>query len=979
MSKTATLLTGILSMTFLLTGLTLADEPSTYPSVEPWRIKLYEQWKNLPEPPITPYDGPFGSNARAFTVANGVYVRENKDKLTPEQQQNLVSWNDYRKTASKGVYDPAKDPRPINLAFEDAILEDWKRMGYNCAYKGSSFTYMVGSFLKKKGMLGAIDQTIWGTGTPGALRFDGKKTGPKQREACGSFFDPKNFEAGVNTIFGMGYYYGHHLFTVGDHLLTCSWDEVGLRTRAQMDYRDPMRAEFRKYLSEIWFGDATPGKDTNKDGRTYNGFTGAKLKTWDEVEPFHVSLSWTMSAYDNEGVTFSKMPEVDRKIFDEPARYKLLVDFHRYWTYEFFRRINNAASQRMNEKGKPGRISCYPFTQHFQIWPGANQRHGNSFYWYHRLSPVVNVEHMWADSPTMNLNYAITDRLSPRFKNATMGWAWFYFGQEGHDMYNGPHDMDRAMARLIGHNVDGTHHWLYTPRYRSRDRKQRLQIAYWQNFLKMHYPHFLAKSAPVQPQIALLMPDTSGMFYRYFMYPKQGFGWMAEAFQNLQHSYNIITEEELELHQGTLDDYKILYVTGSEWSSTTIRKRVTDFIAKGGIVYADVDSLTLDLTTGKRIDFLEKHFGTKIVCKYKNGFMPSTQTAEEALWAQPLDRWAGPLKLQGHMVHKLDDPRAWAKLYKRTEKKILVGPDGLAVRPIPKNQGMKGGQPVRDPSWVMIRDAEGNLIPDEEVWAGVGKEMAAMPKEVRGLKQQPLDMRTSPEIKYANGLIGRQWSEIDVAKPVKGGKTIATWDGKTVGIETKSTVWMGTREGMNLHAISSRMSAHRGTEPCNPYPSKIPELYESHRPYAEAVGYAAEKAHVTRPVTMTLNDQLVMNLEVLPRLDAKGTLMVTVINHDKTEAIYDVTIDKAHIKSGMEVFEMLGETVVEAKTDGVFKLPVPAWGVSVFVLGTPKNLKTLKATQAKLNKMDLSVPQYFLDRPELNQGEWGTAIPPVEK
>jgi len=939
---------------------------------ESWRAELYESWKDLPEPPVTPYSGPFEGGARAFV---GKVDWNHPDKAAVA---NWKAMNDYSHTAQFGVYDPAKDPRQINKEYEKAILEDWDRMGYNCAYKGYSFTFMVGSFLKEKGMLGAIDQTLWGPRGAPPLQFDGEKEGARQRESCGSFFAPENYQAGVHSIFGMGYHYGHHLFTVDDHRLTCSWDEVGLRTRAQMDYRDPMRAEFRKFLKEIWFGDAAPGKDTNKDGRTYNAFTGEKLKTWEEVEPLHVSLDWTQPGWAKDGKRiFSKMSDVDAKIFDAPAKYKLLIDFHRYFTFEFFRRINDEASKQMNAKGKKGRVSCYPFTQHFIIWPGANQRHGNSFYWYHRLSPVVNVEHMWPDSPTMNLNYAITDRLSPRFKNATMGWVWFYFGQEGWDMFNGPHDIDRAMARIIGHNVDGTHHWLYSPRYRGRDRNQRLQIAYWQNFFKMHYSHYLATSTPVKPQIALLMPDTTGYFYRYFQYPKQGFGWMAEAFQNLQHAYHIITEEELELHQGVLDDYKVLYVTGSEWATPTIRNRVTEFIKKGGVVYADVDSLTLDIATGKRTDFLEKHFGTKIVCKYKNSFFPTTQTAEEAMWAYPLDRWGGPFRLQGHMVHELDDPRAWAKLYKRTEEKYLLGKDGKPRRPIPDSHGMTGGQPVRDPSWKMIRDKDGNLVRDEEVWKGLDKEMASMPKMVRGLKQAPLDMRKPPQITYANGLVGTSWAEVDVAKPVNGGKTIATWDGKVVGIETENTVWMGTREGMNIHAISSRMSAHRATEPCNPFPAKIPELYESHRPYAEAVGYAADKAGVIRAVTLMNGDTLPMNLEVLPRTAADGTLMVTVINHDKTDAGYDVAVNAAYVKKGMLAWDMLTEKVIEKDTDGQFTLKVPSWGVSVFMLGTDKALKPIRAAQKKLNRKDLSVPKYFVKRPELNEYEWGTPIPPI--
>jgi len=489
--------------------------------IEPWRETLYQQWKMLPEPPITPYDGPFGGEARAFV---GPIDWKHPD---PAVVANWKAKQDYRRAAPFGVYDPDKDPRPINTAFEEAVLEDWRRMGYNCAYKGSSFTFMVGAFLKSRGFLGAIDQTLWGANGPPPLQFDGQE-GRRQREACGSFFHPDNYEAGVQAVFGMGHFYGRHLFTVGDHRLTCSWDEVGMRTRAQMDYRHPMTNEFRRFLKEVWFQDESPARDTNEDGRTYNALTGETLKSWDEVVPLPVSLDWTLPIWNFDGtLAFSARPEVDARLFEEPGRYKLLVDFHRYYTFEFFRRINEEATRRMQAAGTSGRITCYPFVQHFIIWPGANQRHGNSFYWYHRLSPVVNVEHCWPESPVMNLNYAITDRLAPRFRNLVMGWVWFYFGQEGWDMYNGPFDIERAMARMMGHEVDGTHHWLYSPRYRSRDQRQRRQIAYWQNFFKTHDAHFLSKAPPLRPQIAFLMPDTTGYFYRYFQYPKQDFGWTA--------------------------------------------------------------------------------------------------------------------------------------------------------------------------------------------------------------------------------------------------------------------------------------------------------------------------------------------------------------------------------------------------------------------------------------------------------------------
>ncbi|MCZ7644655.1 MAG: hypothetical protein M5U26_05105 [Planctomycetota bacterium] len=943
---------------YMWSGLALAGDAEP----EAWRVKLYEEWKNLKEPPVTPYDGPFGGSPRAF-YGEVDYKHPDKEIIA-----NWKALSDYSKSGQYGRYDWTKDPRPLNAAFEEAILEDWRRMGYNCAYKGNTFTFMVGKFLKEKGMLGAIDQTLFGNGGPPPLQFDGKE-GRKQREACGSFFDAGNFQKGVNTIFGMGFHYGEHLFTVGDHRLTCSWDEVGMRTRAQMDYRDPMRAEFRKYLMEVWFQDESPDKDSNGDGRTYNAFTGETLASWDAVEPMPLSLDWTQPKYNKNGTQeFSALPDVDAKLFEQPGRYKLLIDFHRYFTFEFFRRINEDASKKMNEAGQAGRVSCYPFVQHFIIWPGSNQRHGNSFYWYHRLSPVVNVEHMWPDAPVMNLNYAITDRLAPRFKNTIMGWVWFYFGQEGADMFNGPHDCARAMARMVGHNVDGSHHWLYSPRYRGRDQGQRLQIAYWQNFFKRHYAGFLAQSEPVKPQIAMLMPDYTGYFYRLFQYPKQDFGWMGEAFQNLQYPYHILTEEELELNPQTLDDYKVLYVVGSEWSTPTIRKRIEDFIARGGVVHANVDSLSLDIPTGKRLDFLEKTFGAKLECKHKNSFFPSAASAEEAVWGLPLNRWGGPFTLQGHSVHLPEDPRAWAKLWKRTGEKYVLDENGK-----PKRDEMN--RPILEPDCKIVRDSEGKLVRDDEVWAKLDEMLASMPRESRGLAQQPLDMRSPPAIKYPSGALAKNWAELATAQPVNGGKPIAFWGEKVVGIETEKTVWLGTREGMNLHAISPRMSHHRTTEPCNPFPSEIPELYESHRPYAEAVGYAARKAGVTRPVTAMRGDELPMNLEVLPRVDANGTLMVILVNHDKTEAEYDLGVDKAYLKPGMEAFDLLNEKTVETETDGAFKLAVPAWGVAVVVLGLPERLQPLKAVQAELNKLDLSVPQYFKDRPSLNLPEHGVRVP----
>lgn len=952
-------------------------EQSRCQDVPAHRIELYRAWKQLHEPPITPYHGPFGTEARAF-----VGDIKSISKTHPDIAKGFWDWK-----RDLNVYDPDKDPRPINLEHEQACIEDWRRMGYNCSYKGNVWTYRSGRYLKKIGMLGAIDQTLFGNNGPPPLQFDGIKEGRRQREACGSFFHPDNFQAGVDLLANFAKHSGElDMFKVGDTYITCSWDEVGMRTRANMDYRDPMRDEFRNFLSKIWFKDDSPAEDSNGDGRTYNQFTGENHKTWSDVEPVHVSLDWTQPAWKNDGTRdFSAMPKVDSIMFQQPARYKLLVDFHRYFTFEFFRRINDAASEKLNAAGTPGRVTCYPFTQHFIIWPGANQRNGNSFYWYHRLSPVVNVEHCWPESPVMNLNYAITDRLAPRYKNAVMGWVWFYFGQQGWDMYNGRHDLDRAMARMMGHTLDGTHHWLYSPRYRGRDQKQRLQIAYWQNFLKEHYASYLSKSKPIKPQVALLMPDTTGYFYRYFQYPKQDFAWTADALQQSQYPYHLLTEEELELGETNLSDYKVLYVVASEWSTPTIRKKIADYIQQGGVVFANVDSLTLDITTGRRIDFLDQHFGVQLQHKYKNAFYPSTQSVAEAVWALPFGRWRSDTKLQGHMVHKLDDPRAWAKLYARTEEKFLLDDDGKPKRPIPTSNGMAGGEPVRDPSYKLLRDEKGKLVRDKAVWKKLDDAMANMPAEVLGIKQSPIDMRDPPKINYAKKMTLHKnvttWSEVDVAKPVGKGKPIAWWGDQNVGIETDQTVWLGTREGMSVHALSSRMAAHRGTEPCNPFPSKISTRYESFRPYVEAIGYTARKAGVTRPVSFSRNTRLSTNIEVLPRVAIDGTLMVVAINHDGTDAEYDVIMDKSLIKklNQPEAWNILTEETIENSTDGNFELKVPAWGVAVFLVGDTQRLRPFKTAQSSLNKKDLSVPEYFLKHPHLNEAEWVTPVPPIEE
>jgi hypothetical protein len=179
------------------------------------------------------------------------------------------------------------------------------------------------------------------------------------------------------------------------------------------------------------------------------------------------------------------------------------------------------------------------------------------------------------------------------------------------------------------------------------------------------------------------------------------------------------------------------------------------------------------------------------------------------------------------------------------------------------------------------------------------------------------------------------------------------------------------------------MSMNRTTEPCNPYVTHVSPRCQTHRPYVDVISYAARKAGVRRLVTVALDGRIPCNLEVLPRVDAAGNLMCFVINHDDTDATCQVTVDPEHLAvpamKGARAWDLLHEKLIEDGTDGRFALHVPAGQVAVFLLGRPEALAPIQAAQKRLNAMDLSVPKYFLDRPELNAPEYNTPIPPIGK
>jgi hypothetical protein len=776
--------------------------------------------------------------------------------------------------------------------------DDWHYMGFNTGYKGGG--YESGRLIKAHGGLGYIAQTYWaGYREPYAYTYDGKPYGRLGGDEGCAFFIERNYKLGGEHLRKIVTTHGDtDLVKVGDTCIGSSWDELGIKVRAAIDYYPRALVLYREYLKTVWFGDESPDRDTNQDGRTYNAFTGEKLTSWDEVAPPNLTVAF-----------HTNPQEMDQVMWRRPGAYKLWIDFHRYYTFKYFRDISDDGSVAAGR-----RMELYPFPLSFIMWPGCNAFLGLDYYWNARLSPIITNEQCQPDHPASTLGYAQLNHLSRKFGNVMMNWSWFNDQPDTVLDVDRNYGIERALARLVGHRSDGIQFFIDSPFYKTPPFNSiRAQLGFWHNFFARQYPAFLAHSEPLQPTVALLAPDYSGYFYRQWQLNKQNYAFTSQALSEAQIPFAVVSEHELELDAWALDSFKLLYVVSSEWSTPTIRQRITEFMRKGGTICVDSDSLSLDITTGKRTDFLEKMCGAKLLKKYKTPLYPTMQNAEESAWAAPVNTL---ITWQSDKLHHGVLSRFWQK------------------------------------------DAVGNVVRNEGTWKQLDDLMAKMPRIGRGnLAQEPIDMREPPKIRYAAGIGATDgliaYGDIATAQ-VKSGKPIA-WKGNEVcGVETAQAVWLGSSPGMGVHALFPRIAFSHTWDLCNPFTTSAPDDFAAHQPYVDLVAYAARKAGIIRPVSVLKDGKIPCNIEVLPRTDNAGNLMVVIINHDATDATYQVVVADQYVREKLPkkatAWNVLANTLIEEDTDGHFDMKLAPWRASVVFLGEGPVLQRIQQVQTDLLK-----------------------------
>ena len=431
------------------------------------------------------------------------------------------------------------------------------------------------------------------------LDKDGKKQ--TRWHHYGDPYDPKNLDALVDVTRRRIEDHGETLFRPGGRYLMITGDEsdLGYSKTVFRQISAPRDAAWREYVRRA-YGDAAPGTDTNKDGRTYNAESLHQVDAWDKVP----------------------VPQVDER-FDQPLLWELYWQFRSDFYYQFFRR----AEKKANEQGLP---VVFGFSGHGSImYPGAVSVAGSNYYRQATVDRLFTQEAVHADwPPNQALGFAAPDRLSRKHRKPMLAWSWFWNVFRSRDTYvhSRPY-IDRTFAQIFGHEVHMLLHWVYSPLL-IRTVPDMQRVAFWHHWFQKHWG-FIKTSHPAQPEVALLYPVHTSNFYRFYRYPKKDYTWAVQALLDLQVPFTVLTEEEVE-REG-VGAYKVLMVLSAERVSRATAKAIGDYIGRGGTVLADSDSMTVDVA-GKRLGILEKHFGVRLTKKYKTWSACSVQSRAEEEW-----------------------------------------------------------------------------------------------------------------------------------------------------------------------------------------------------------------------------------------------------------------------------------------------------------------------------------------------------------
>ncbi|MFA6291067.1 MAG: hypothetical protein WC637_04760 [Victivallales bacterium] len=756
-------------------------------------------------------------------------------------------------------------------------FEDYLEMGFTGIYKLDGEQPYAGKLFLDKGMHGFMFQTRFVNRREPVIGSDGKPAWFRPARASHpyskSIFSTENAKCYYDwtTEFAKGYGL-ENLFSAGDTIVMTSWDETGLYSREAIEDGYTAKDEFIKYLTEYVYRDKGPGEDSNRDGRTFNSETGLDLKSWQEVQ----------------------LPDIKER-YEKPGLWRLWIDFHGYYTNLFFLRGGRHVSDGIQRD-----VELFPFAHSTIKWPGASSMKGLDLYCQAKMHRLLTVEDCQSDYPGSTIHYSFTDQLSRRYQRPVMGWSWFW---PNADRHSDPLMAGRALARAMGHNVHGLLFWIYKPEWAKKP-EMRSAVAYWHHSFQAHWD-FLKNATVPKPQAAVLFPRNTGNMYPNYEYPKLDYGWTIQALSEAHIPFEVVADNQLESEPEILDDYKALIIPTAAWESKRFLDRIEKFIANGGFVYTDADSLMIDNGTGLTVPSLIRLFGIKPLKKYKGLFSPGYDSVSEYQWASEFAaKWQSP---------------TWEK-----DSHGYI-PDVLSSC-----------------SPLVIDDTDLKLLRDK------------LPaRSGTGLPQSLIDPR-QPQLIMAEANSGslpdkhRTFHDIITGEAVSGVKVLASYGTEVCAVETAQTVWTGFRPGFDHACIFPLEEMRKWGEPVWPFDKNLSANAAQRAGARQWITRIIEKAGIKAPLELTLDGKPCPWIEILIRQDLAGNAMIFLINHEMISGEY--LIGGILTNNPRHVGNLMDGNKIKPDAEGRIKVKIPPGDVILLASGDADFVTKRIAAQQKVPK-----------------------------